>query len=486
MSHDGVRLINENVIKNGRSLVITDKSIDIDCLPDGSLFINPINGDIKYLKREEFEKTWARFKFENIFEKNTFDDSYFIDNSFHGSKIVDESIITDKYMNKSITSEKIADEAIQNINIKSINAEKIEDGTITTSKIHNGSITEKLLSKNSVNEFAIIENSINHNHLKKDCIDHNNIKSNAVHTDSIELKAIDSTLLADKAVKSINIDYEQILNEHLSNQCISSDKIQKGSIKGDLIPQFAIKDDHINNVDGSKINDNSISGKKIKKASLTGELLQNNSIGILKLSDELQNLLKNSISVSENIKINEKEYFNTAIVNGNLLITSNDDSKVGLNVNGNITATGDITASRVFNPYFADIAEGYIPDGVLKPGDAVSLSKKGKLIVEKTNKINYNRFVGFVSNNYANIYGASKEDVKSETKIPVALIGRIKINLPLKLKADIGDYLYLYNGSFVSSPPNSNIQNAMLIGRFLEDKSSNSTSCLCQVFPPLK
>lgn len=486
MSQDGVRQINENVIKNGRSLIITDITVDKDNLPEGAIFVNPTNGDIKYLKRDQFFKDWAKFKFENIFEKNSFDDSYFIDNSFHGSKITDDSITTKKYMNKSITSEKIADNTIKSENIESISGNKIKNGSITTEKIHEGSITVELLSKDSINEMAIINGSINHNHLQDNCIDHNNISSRAVHNDSIDLKCIDNTLLADKCVKSLNIDLKQILNEHLSDECISSDKIKPGAIKGQLIPQFGIKDDHIESIDGSKIIDKSISGKKIKLASLTGDLFENGSIGMLKLTDELQKVLNNSITVSENIKIGDNEYFNTAFINGNVIVSSNDDSKVNMNVNGDITATGDITASRVFNPYFADITEGYIPDEELKPGDAVSLSTKGNLFVEKTNKINYNRFIGFVSDNYADVYGASKEEILSGTKIPIALIGRIKITLPLTLTAKIGDYLYLYNGSFVSSQSIVTSSNYILVARFLENKSYGDSNCLCQVFPPLK
>ena len=122
---DGVRKINEDVMKSGRALIITSNSINKDNLPNGTLFISN-KGDLKYLTRnisDEIPK-WENFKFENLFEKDSFDDSYFLDNSFHGSKIVDDTITNKKYQDKSISSDKIKDNTIETINIKEIDAEK--------------------------------------------------------------------------------------------------------------------------------------------------------------------------------------------------------------------------------------------------------------------------------------------------------------------------------------------------------------------------
>ena len=75
---DGVRKINEDVMKNGRALIITTNTVNKNNLPNGTLFISN-DGDLKYLTRDNNEiPKWENFKFENIFNDQTFDDSYFL------------------------------------------------------------------------------------------------------------------------------------------------------------------------------------------------------------------------------------------------------------------------------------------------------------------------------------------------------------------------------------------------------------------------
>lgn len=482
---DGVRKINEDVMKNGRALIITTNTVNKNNLPNGTLFISN-DGDLKYLTRDNNEiPKWENFKFENIFNDQTFDDSYFLDNSFHGCKIIDDTITNKKYQDKSISSDKIMDNTIETINIKEIDASKITNKSIITSKIHEKAITNELIDDNAINSNNIKSNSITHDHLQDEIIYNNNIKNNSIiASEKIKELSITNSLLQDNIILSNNIKENEILNKHIKDNEITFDKIKAGEIKGNLIPNFAIKDNHIEAVDGSKINDNSISGKKIRRLTITNELIANNSINMQKLDDDLQRTINNSISVKNNIIINETEYLNTAWIKGNVTIASEDDSKLTLNIKGDINASGDITGGRVFNPYFADIAEGYIPTEKLYPGDAVALSLKGNLTVEKLNKDNQKRFLGFVSNEYATVFGATKKEISSNKKVPITLVGRINVSLPKALEAKIGDYLILMNGQFyVCDKFLQQTDTLKTVGKFLENKTIDMNKALCQIIP---
>ena len=111
-----------------------------------------------------------------------------------------------------------------------------------------------------------------------------------------------------------------------------------------------------------------------------------------------------------------------------------------------------------------DIAEGYIPGELLEPGDIVAMHEDGK--VYKAKSIN-DCIVGVVSNEYANCFGASKEELLSGTKVAVGLIGKIHVNVkgPVRLGQRISVSL---SDAGVGV---ANWMNAMNIGQALETKS---------------
>ena len=482
---NGVRQINEDVMENGRTIIVTNNNINKNNLFPGTLYINPLNGDIKYLKEKEGILDWECFNFRNIFKDSSMEDSLFLDNSINGVKLIDATLTDEKIQAGTITGRKIANNTITTINIKEIDANKIIDKSITTGKICEKSITSDLLDTNSVTSDKIMAGNIKEIHIDKDVINNEHIKDKIINADKkIMNKSITSVLISDNTIETSMIKKGQITCDTIANKTITADNIKDGEITEKLIAHFAIKDEHIDSLDGSKILDRSISAKKLALSSITAGILKDGCITISKLDDELRNLINDAVSIKTNIKVNDTEYFNTAYIKGNVLISSEDDSKLTLSINGDINASGDITGSRVFNPYFADIAEAYIPQERMMAGEPVCLSKYGKLYIEKLTLNNYNRFIGFVSDNYANIFGASKEELDSGKKIPVALVGRVNVKIPYKLKADIGDYLVLVNGKFASSSSRiAASHNCMTVGRFLENKTTDTCYALCQVFP---
>jgi hypothetical protein len=73
-----------------------------------------------------------------------------------------------------------------------------------------------------------------------------------------------------------------------------------------------------------------------------------------------------------------------------------------------------------------DIAEGYIPGEKLEAGDIVAMHEDGK--VYKAVSIN-DCVVGVVSNEYANCFGASEEEILAGEKVAVGMIGKIHVKV---------------------------------------------------------
>jgi hypothetical protein len=481
VSIDGVKKVNEYIIKDGRTLILTQFIDDPTYVPAGSIYISPFSGDLQFLKldNESGGKDWTHFDFKNFFEYGSFDERFIKDNDLNGEKITDLSLTANKLVDKTITSDKLADESITTLQIKEIDGSKLVDGSLTTNKFLDESIINSLLvNKTITNEKIedgtiiselIADNSILNTHLTENCIDTKNIK---------EL-AINHKLIADNSIDSNNIIENCITEKHIQNGSITTDKIADDSITKDKIPNFSITDILINDVDGSKINDNSVVGKKLKDNTIENSKIKDDTIDLSKLNYNLRTKIDNSLKLEAAVNYDDKKYLNTVLVEGNMLLIDKN-SKCTLSVEGDINSTGDITGARVFNPYFADIAEGYIPDEYLSPGDPVCLCEEGNLKVEKLNDSNYERFLGFVSDEYATLFGATKEEIKRNKKIPITLIGRIKAKIGLGHEGYIGNYISILSNGTIGITKEKTINS---IGRLLENKTKEQMYVLCQLWP---
>lgn len=482
---DGIKRINEHLIKDGRTLVMTKFISDTSKLAEGTIFIDYTSGELKYINADKLgNKTWQHFKLSNLFDKNTFDDTLIADNSLHAAKIIDGSIPTVKIANLSITTDKIADRSITNskFNINSIDGDKIKDNSIVTSKIFANSITNQLIANQAISTNKIQDKAITSEKIQNNSIETKHINDKIITTSKIADKVIINALMADNSITSNNIAFKEVKTNNIDNGAITLDKIADGAVQSTKIPMFGIKNNHIDSIDGYKIFDNTITSAKIKNNSITTNLIADASITTNKLDAVTQTAINNSIKIQSNIIIDNKEHYNTALINGSAVLKNSDNSKVTLQVYGDINATGDITGARVFNPYFADIAEAYIPTCKLQPGDPVCLSKEGNLKVEKLNNNNIDRFLGFVSDQYATLFGADKKDIESGKMIAVTLVGRIKCNLGNNVEGKVGEYISITlkdnNVSFMITP-NKTINS---VGKLLENKSYNKSMVLCQLW----
>lgn len=479
---DGVRKVNESILKEGRALTITFDTNDINHFPAGTLNINPDTGDLKFIKLDKNKnKEWSNFTFENLFKTNSFNSNLILDNSIHSNKILDRSITSSKIASNTITSENIKNESIDSIAIKSLDGTKINNRSITSSKIVLNSITKELIANKTIDDTNIKDNSITNNLLALNLIENHHLSLKCIETKNIKEKSITNILLQDEVVNSNNLKKNSILNEHLNNEIIKHCNIKEGSIYGNLIPDFSIKDNHIDSLDGFKIKDNSINSFKLQDDSIINEKIKDASISFNKLDNKLKDVINNSLKIESVIELGEEEFYNTALIKGSLVLKNFNNSKTNLSVDGDIKATGDIIGERVFHPYFADVAEAYIPTEYMVPGDPVCLCKDGDLKIERLNKTNSNRFLGFISNEYATLLGATKDEIISKKKIPVALIGRIKIKLEHGFQAKLGEYLCLIENLGIIGVTKRRTEKSF--GRLLEDKDFSQTQVLCQLWP---
>lgn len=481
MSTDGVRKVNEYVIKDGRTLVMTVLSSNPQSLSGGTIYINPNTGDLQYLHVDDkYDKTWKKFTFENLFDNYSLDNNMILDNSISAVKLVDNTITADKLIDGIISTDKIANEAITTDKVLEIDASKIKNSSITTNKFIEGSIINSILADKTITNEKIADNTIIDELINDAAIKTRHLDKNIIEKANLKEKIVDHDILAANCIESDNITNYSILNNHLDNDCITNDKLADQSIFGTKIKNYAIKDIHINDMDGSKINDNSISNKKLMINSIDTNNILDNAITTNKLSKEIQNVLSNTLKLQNEIIYEDTQYLNTVLINGNMVL-KDKNTKCNFNIDGDIKATGNITGAKVFNPVFADIAEAYVPNEYMVPGDPVCLCKEGDLKIERLNKDNADRFLGFVSDQYATLFGGTKEEIDSGKKVAVTLTGRIKVKLGTGFKASIGEYIIPIKS--LGTMGVTEYRSTEVVGRLLENKDFNQSYVLCQLWP---
>ena len=477
---DGVRKINEWIMKDGRIIGITIPDSDPTKFEGGTLYIDPSKGDFRYVNVDTSSiKTWSRFIPENLFDDRTIGtnllklgsvtEQILADSSVTNSKYADRSISTNKYQNESITTPKYAKGSI----ITDIYA----DLSITEPKIANLAITESKIAEQAVSTTKIKPFSVTDTCIAEHTITRDKLKQKTLTDTEIADLSLITSLYKDKSITEPKIGDLQVSERTLNNNSVTYNKLGIGSVYGNRIPNNAIHNEHIDSMSGFKIEDNTISGSKIMNDSIKFNHISNENVTFSKLDRNTQKLINDSIRVIPSQYIAGETVFNTAFVQGNLRV-KNPNGKTTVNVDGDINASGDIVGARVFNPIFADLAEAYIPTEKLEPGDAVCLSEEGDLKIEKLNNTNVERFIGFISNEYAMIFGATPIEIKEKTKVPVTLMGRIKIKYEGELK--IGDFICLtWEGELRKClSPNYHI-----VARALENKDKKDEKVLCQVFP---
>ena len=440
---DGVKKINELIMKEGRILGIT-KNIAASKFEGGTFFVDPNNGTLKYNSVDASgSKAWRKFSPSKIFDDLSITRSLIDDQAINAAKLEDGSVSAIKLQDNSISSVKLQTNAVttEKINDLHVTTEKINNYAVTEHKLRDGAVTSEKLKNLAVTSDKIANLNVTNNHIAEGTIRSSKLYNKSITNDKIADNTIVSSLLADGAVTSNKIGDSQVLSNHIAGLNIKNEHLCNACVTGNKVAKNTLSDEHMvnNSINANKILNGSIVEEKYADLSVTNRKLSNGAITINKLDDSLKALITDAIRVEGSD--------GTAKIDGDL------------RVNGNIIATGTITGSRVYNPVFADIAEAYIPTIKNMPiGQAVCLTPCGGLKVEPLTKDNAHMFIGFISDQYAACYGATSEQIKSGEMVAVALTGRIPVKMDTTNKhTRVGAFITIEQGKLVANPHFSNV-----------------------------
>ena len=476
---DGVKKINEWIMKDGRTITVT-RDIDPNKLEGGTQFVNPSTGLLNYNNISNTgAKSWKKYDPMVIFEALSIKTNIIDNLTITTEKVNNAAIITSKLKDLNVTTEKISDLCITTIKLADsavINI-KIADNAVTRNKIMDYEVVLSKLAESSVNADKIVpESIINSNIANRTIMKEKMVSKTLTNQEIADLTLIESLYgagsvstraLTDRNVTAIKIQLKNVLREHVSAKAIGAAEIDLN----------CISTDHINFINAIKLVDNSINEIKMNINSISNRTLINACVSYEKLDANLKDLSDRSVRVEKEQTIDNNKLADTAWIKGHVVIKQPAGGNANLTVQGNITATGTVTATKCYNPVFADLAEAYVPTEKMEAGDAVALSLDGGLKVEKLTEENQSRFLGFISNEYATVFGAYPEELKSGKKVAITLVGRIKIKA--KGSANIGDYIFIVHGE----PRFYSQRGINAYGRVLENKCDTDLYVLCQLWP---
>ena len=459
---EGIKKVSENVIVDRRALTVTDPNVvDNKAISVGALWSD---ANTKGLKIKTGLNTFSFFDAEKI--------------------LISGSVTTDLLKDACVTTIKIAD--------KNITEPKIKDQAVSTRTIANSAVTDIKIENRAVISSKIKELNVLTEHYADLSVTTRKINNKAVTYDKINDKAVNSYHINDNAVESRTIANKALLERHYGDISIPFSAYQKNSIYGNVIKDYGISSNHLTDnsvvtrilaagavtdvkianasIKNNHLTDNCVATENITNNAITSQKINNDAIITEKIADKSvtkEKLAENVISLIGDPVMYES--------NGNVSLRKD------LSVPGSVTVTGTLTAKKVYNAVFMDLAEAYRPavNAVLKPGDIVQVNDEGKLIkaIPSTNF----PIVGVVSDDFAACYGATEEELTDGVKIPVGLIGKVPVNVigPVKL----GDKIALLKDGIGASCFTHNLKNNV-IGKALQASTEEGVKqILCLIFP---
>ncbi len=467
---EGIRKINEWTIQNDRSLVVNTDTIEWDGLPNGTLLLKP---DAKAYVKKTGVDDWVRFLPSNLFDNKTITGNLLADSCITNVHLSESCITSDKIQDGTINTKDLADYAITTDKLADdcITMSKIPDNSIEGSKLSDQTITEDKIKDFSISMDKLVPGTITASNLADESITTDKFANESITTDKIANGAVTTNKISNYSITSNKLAPSSVTTSAIADRSITNIKIQLGAIEGSLIAPRCI--------DGSKIGYRTITEQNIAAHSITDYLLQNGCATTNVIRDRAVNLNKLATDVSDKINSAIRLIGGVADVRGTLRVYGDASvartfSVAGTTSLSTVKCSGTLTAQKVYNAVYNDLAEGYIPGEDLLPGDIVEIKEDGK--VYKSNP-NSTSIVGVVSDEYAACYGATEEELASGEKVAVGLIGKIHVTVegPIKLGQRISCY---YKG--IGKAINSSYH----IGKAIENKTSNGIGkVLCLVYP---
>ena len=292
-----------------------------------------------------------------------------------------ESVTTQLLANQCVTTPKIADKAVTTAKIadKAVTTAKINDAAVTTAKIKDLAVTEA------------------------------KIANGAVTTPKIADLAVTKAKIADGAVTTSKIYAGAVTEVKIANNAATWNKLGK-DVQARIIE---IENDII------KLD------RKIQELQVYVDNRFN------KIETEMNNMkteIINRIVKIEN-KFEQYKLKNAVVHNGSRSVGSKYSDSTAL---VNLQCTGDIEGKRVYFMTYQDLAEAYIPGEDLDAGEIVAMHEDGK--VYRAESMN-DCIVGVISDQFANCFGATKEELFNRSKVAVGMIGKVlvKVKGPIKI-----------------------------------------------------
>lgn len=455
---EGIKKIYEGIVKEGRSLVINDISCDSPLVPIGSLYIDKAN------QKFSVKKAAGR-------------------SSVLPTDIFDDLAITDQVIAKN-----------------GVDANRLKPRTIYASRIAYNTISDPELINRGISGSKLKENSIESNHIKEDAILSKHLSSYSVTTDAIassviierhiQSYSISDVHIKDQAIVSDHIFPNAILSAHIGNYVIQTRHLKDYCIQPNHLSSLSVQEKHLKDesVTGNKIRDksiqinhfsqNCISSYAIADNQILARHIKANEITSVHLSDSLWQMVSNALKVIGDVATVLNLVVTKKISTTDLVATTlNADTcnlKKDLNVTGNISVGGDVNVTgKVHHAVYNDLAEAYVPGEKLNIGDCVALREDGKVYKAQAGEC----YVGVISEDYADCYGASIYELLTGEKIAVGLIGKV----PVKIKGTgfLGDYIALSNNGYAIITT----QKENAIGKLLENKTLKTNTAMCLIFP---
>lgn len=454
---EGIRKINEFVMGVGRTLIITNEKNDFTSFAVGTLLINPA-GDVKVKKENQVD--WVNFTPANLFTNKAISYNFIADKTLTNQQIANGTILNDNIKDSEIKSGKIANSAIisDKLATDSVVNEKIKNNTIKNDKLFDKTITGAKIANETITKDHLAIGCITSDKIAADAIKDSVIKDRSITGIKIALSTLTNDLLADGTIQTGKIADSAITTSKILNNAVTGPKILDSAVSTTKIANEAVTT--------LKIANNAVTTSKITDSSITTNKIANSAVTTTKIGDLQVTASKLATAVSQAINSSVKlDSSGLATVNGSLKVTKN------------FTCTGTVTANKVYNAVWNDLAEGYEPGEVLEPGMIVEIREDGK--VYKATALSRS-VVGVISNEYAACYGATEEEIAKGEKVAVGLIG--KIHAYVKGPVKVGDSLVASSdGIGVASSGQACIGK---VGKALE--SSNETGIhkvLCLIYP---
>lgn len=185
-----------------------------------------------------------------------------------------------------------------------------------------------------------------------------------------------------------------------------------------------------------------------------------NEIIIDDLSENLQELILNSVIHKNGVA----NVYGDLQVDNDIKATNTDKSQ-------------SITGFKVFNPVFADYAEGFSPSEYVEIGHIVEIDNKNCI---KKAESHSRKIVGIVSDRYGMCLDASEYELRNGSKVAVGLIGKVPVKVTGQVEA--GDFI-ISSGDGVGIATKKHYA-GQIVGKALENKYTFGLgTILCLIQP---